>query len=135
MESFAPGTVEVLGLTGIRVDQEPRRFLVQHAIGAGFRAVVFADVRSAEDARAYVAAVRPDVPGGGSYGVVGLRNTYLGQSGSPDFVQALDDVVAVLMIEKGSAVEQLEDILAAPGVDMIQWGPGDYAMSVGRPGE
>jgi 2-keto-3-deoxy-L-rhamnonate aldolase RhmA len=92
-------------------------------------------VRSARDARACVAAVRPDVPGGGSLGVVGLRNTYLGQAGSADFAQALGDVVVVLMIEKGSAVEQIEDIMAVPGVDMIQWGPGDCAMSVGPPGE
>ena len=39
------------------------------------------------------------------------------------------------MIEKASAVEQLDEILAVPGVDMIQWGPADYSMSIGRSGE
>ena len=39
------------------------------------------------------------------------------------------------MIEKASAVEQLDEILAVPGIDMIQWGPADYSMSIGRPGE
>jgi 4-hydroxy-2-oxoheptanedioate aldolase len=29
----------------------------------------------------------------------------------------------------------LEEILEIEGVDMIQWGPSDYSMSVGRPGE
>jgi 2-keto-3-deoxy-L-rhamnonate aldolase RhmA len=38
------------------------------------------------------------------------------------------------MIEKQSAVEQLEEILAVKGVDMIQWGPVDFSMSIGRPG-
>ena len=38
------------------------------------------------------------------------------------------------MIEKREAVEQLDEILAVPGIDMIQWGPSDYAMSIGRPG-
>ena len=40
----------------------------------------------------------------------------------------------MLMIEKRQAVEQLDEILAVPGIDMIQWGPADYAMSIGRPG-
>ena len=38
------------------------------------------------------------------------------------------------MIEKKSAVDNLDEILAVPGIDMIQWGPSDYAMSIGRPG-
>jgi 4-hydroxy-2-oxoheptanedioate aldolase len=28
----------------------------------------------------------------------------------------------------------LAEILALPGIDMIQWGPVDYAMSIGQPG-
>jgi 2-keto-3-deoxy-L-rhamnonate aldolase RhmA len=40
-----------------------------------------------------------------------------------------------LMIEKKSAVDQLEDILNVEGVDMIQFGPCDYSMSIGLHGE
>jgi 2-keto-3-deoxy-L-rhamnonate aldolase RhmA len=47
----------------------------------------------------------------------------------------LRDVVVALMIEKKSAVDHLEEILALDGVDMIQWGPSDYSMSIGRPGD
>jgi 2-keto-3-deoxy-L-rhamnonate aldolase RhmA len=53
--------------------------------------------------------------------------------GSPDWVQALADCVIVLMIEKKEAVENLEAILSVPGVDMVQFGPGDYSMSIGIP--
>ncbi len=119
----------------IKVDQEPRAYLAQRAIGAGFQSVLFADVRSANDARACVAAARPDTPdSGGTYGVTTRRHTYMLYGGTPDYVQALEDTVVVLMIEKRGAVEELEEILAVPGVDMIQWGPADYSMSVGRPG-
>lgn len=45
----------------------------------------------------------------------------------------INEVVVALMIEKQSAVEQLEQILSVPGVDMVQWGPADYCMSIGRP--
>ena len=39
------------------------------------------------------------------------------------------------MIEKESAVENLEALLSVGGVDMVQFGPGDYSMSLGVPGQ
>ena len=39
------------------------------------------------------------------------------------------------MIEKDGAVQNLEEVLSVPGVDMIQWGGSDYSMSVGRAGQ
>ena len=38
------------------------------------------------------------------------------------------------MIEKKEAIENLESILAIPGVDMVQFGQTDYAMSIGVTG-
>lgn len=127
---------ELVGLGAmIKLDQEPRSWLAQRAIGAGFQSVLFADIRSADDARAAVRVVRPDTPHGqGTYGAADRRHTYWGQAGSADYVRALKEIVVVLMIEKQSAVDSLDEILAVPGVDMIQWGPADYAMSIGRPG-
>jgi 2-keto-3-deoxy-L-rhamnonate aldolase RhmA len=127
---------ELLGIGAmIKLDQEPRTWLAQRAIGAGFQSVLFADIRSADDARACVRAVRPDTPHGqGTYGAADRRNSYWGQAAGLDYVRALKEIVVVLMIEKQSAVEDLDAILAVPGVDMIQWGPADYAMSIGRPG-
>jgi 4-hydroxy-2-oxoheptanedioate aldolase len=39
------------------------------------------------------------------------------------------------MIEKKSAMDNLESILSVEGVDMVQFGPCDYTMSLGFPGE
>jgi 4-hydroxy-2-oxoheptanedioate aldolase len=39
------------------------------------------------------------------------------------------------MIEKASAVENLEAMLSVKGVDMVQFGPADYSMSIGLPGQ
>ena len=36
------------------------------------------------------------------------------------------------MIEKGEAIDQVEEICSVPGVDMVQFGPSDYSMSMGR---
>jgi 4-hydroxy-2-oxoheptanedioate aldolase len=119
----------------IKIDQEPRRFLAQRAIGSGFEAVLFADVRDAADAVECVRAVRPETPeDGGTHGVAARRIAFMRQGDTPQYVQALRDVVVVLMIEKESAVSKLEEILAVPGIDMIQWGPADYCMTIGKPG-
>ncbi|MBL7199338.1 MAG: 2,4-dihydroxyhept-2-ene-1,7-dioic acid aldolase [Anaerolineae bacterium] len=129
--------VELFDMTAIiKIDQEPRGWLAQRGIGAGFQGVLFADCRSAEDVRQCVRIVRPETPeDGGIHGVGTRRFAYMGYGGSPEYVQALRDVVVMIMIEKRSAVEQLEEILSVGGVDMVQWGPSDYSMSIGRPGE
>ena len=119
----------------IKVDQEPKTFLAQKAIGSGFHSVLFADSRTLEDVRECVQAVRPDTPeGGGRHGVGMRRFTYMSYGGKPEYVQALKDIVVVIMIEKRTAVGQLEEILALEGIDMVQWGPADYSMSIGQAG-
>ena len=122
--------------TMIKIDAETRAYLAQRAIGAGFQSVLFADSRTPEDARECVRAVRPDtLPDCGTFGAAMRRFSYMGYGGGPEYVQALRDVVVVMMIEKGPAVERLDEILAVGGIDMIQWGPADYSMSIGRPGQ
>ena len=120
----------------VKVDQEPRGFIAQRAIGSGFQSVLFSDCRSADEVRECVAIARPETPeDGGTYGVATRRFTYMGYGGSMDYVRALRDVVVVIMIEKDGAVQNLEEVLSVPGVDMIQWGGSDYSMSVGRAGQ
>ncbi len=120
----------------IKVDPEQRAFLAQRGIGAGFQGVLFADVQTAEDARECVSICRPDTPeDGGSFSVAMRRFTYMNYGDTPEYAQALRDTVVMLMIEKRSAVEQLDEILAVDGIDMIQWGPADYSMNIGKPGE
>lgn len=120
----------------IKVDAENRAYVAQRAVGSGFHSVLFADVRSAEDVAECVRCVRADHPKeNGNYGVATRRFTYMGYGGSQAYVDALHDIVIVIMIEKESAVNQLEAILSVDGVDMIQWGSADYSMNIGRAGE
>ena len=120
----------------IKVDQEPRSFIAQRAIGSGFGSVLFADCQSVEDVKECVRITRADTPeDGGTYGVATRRFSYMGYGGSPDYVQALRDIVVVIMIEKRGTVENLEEVLSVEGVDMIQWGGADYSMSVGMAGK
>lgn len=119
----------------IKVDQEPRGFLAQRAVGSGFQSLLFADPRSAEDVRECVSIARPETPeDGGNFGVAMRRFAYMGYGGGPEYVEALRQTVVMVMIEKAGAVEDLENILQVKGLDMIQWGPSDYSVSIGRAG-
>ncbi len=120
-----------------KVDQDTRTFLAERAIGSGIQNILFADCRSVADAQECVRAVRADTPQtGGVHGANMRRHVgYVVEPGSPGFVQAMDDAVVALMIEKKGAVENLEEILSVKGVDMVQFGPADYSMSIGLPGQ
>lgn len=127
--------VELHDMSAMIKIEVPNRALAQRAIGSGFQSVLFADCRTVEEVRECVSLVRPDTPqDGGTFGVAMRRMTYMGYGGGSDYVQALRDIVVVMMIEKKSAVEHLEEILSVDGIDMIQWGPTDYSMSIGKPG-
>ena len=120
----------------IKIDQSHEGFLAQRGVGAGFDSVLFTDCRSAEDVRKCVSFVRPDTPPEyGLYGAAIRRNTPVGESGTPQYVQAIRDIVVVVMIEKKGAVDELEELLSVPGLDMIQWGGTDYSMNLGHVGE
>ena len=121
----------------MKIDQEPRTYLASRAIGSGIQNVLFADIRTVEDARECVAAVRAESPKTGGRNGVGMRRDvgYVMAPGSEVYVEQLEDCVVALMIEKQGALEDLEAILSVPGVDMVQFGPADYSMSIGIPGQ
>ncbi len=119
----------------IKIDQEPRTYLAGRALAAGIQNVLFADVRTVEDAEEAVRAVRME-PKGFSGFRMDRRVGYIGATATAaDVVKMCDDAVVALMIEKKPAVENLEEILSVKGVDMVQFGPSDYSVSIGLPGD
>ena len=121
----------------MKIEQQPRTYLAIRGIGSGIQNVLFADPRTVEDVEECVRAVRAESPATGGLHGVGMRRDvgFVLECGTPAFVQALEDAVIALMIEKAPAVENLEALLSVPGVDMVQFGPADYSMSIGIPGE
>ncbi len=137
MDAFGRAIAIYDGLGAMmKVDQEPRTYLAQRAIGAGFQSILFTDCRTVDDVRECVRAVRPETPEDGGINGVAMRRVigYVGGS-SPDWVQYLRDIVVALMIEKEPAVRNIEQLLEVPGVDMVQFGPGDFSLSIGHVGE
>ena len=121
----------------MKIEQQPRTYLTVRAIGSGIQNLLFADPRTVQEVEECVRAVRAESPGSDGIHGVGMRRdvSYGLEAGSPAFVQALDDAVVALMIEKEPAVQNLEALLSVKGVDMVQFGPADYAMSIGLAGQ
>lgn len=120
----------------MKVEEQTRGLIAQRAIDSGIQNVLFTDIRSAKEARECVAFVRSETPEAKGVHGAGMRRAvgYL-YGGNAEWCQAMNDVVIALMIEKKGAMEELEAILAVPGVDMVQFGPTDYSISVGVPGK
>jgi 4-hydroxy-2-oxoheptanedioate aldolase len=121
----------------MKIEQEPRTYLTIRSIGSGIQNVLFADPRTKEDVEECVRAVRAEAPHARGRHGVGMRRDvgFVMEPGAPSFVQALDDAVIALMIEKDQAVQDLESLLSVKGVDMVQFGPADYSMSLGLTGQ
>jgi 2-keto-3-deoxy-L-rhamnonate aldolase RhmA len=118
----------------IKVEQESRTHLAVRAISSGIQNILFSDIRSVAEAEDCIKAVRAETPlTGGLHGARHGRDVRVHlDAGSPAFVQSLEDSVIALMIEKKGAIENLESILSLKGVDMVQFGPADYSMSIGK---
>jgi 4-hydroxy-2-oxoheptanedioate aldolase len=134
---------EVAGVSGmIKIEQTQYTHQAMRAIGSGFQSVLFADIRSVEDAKLAVDAVRAETTmakgarGRGRLGV-GMRRDVgiVRHGGTPDYVDALNEVVIAIMVEKKSCVDELDRILNVPGIDMVQFGASDFSMSIGKTGQ
>ena len=57
------------------------------------------------------------------------------ESGAPPDVEAREEVGLGEKGVKRECVEDLDPILSTKGIDMVQFGPADYAMSIGVAGQ
>ena len=121
----------------MKVEEQTRGFIAQRAIGHGIQNILFTDCRNADDVRECVKLILPETPEDkGMHGASMRRNVgYVQYSGTPEWVKAMEDTVIAFMIEKKSAMDELDEILSIPHVDMLQFGPNDYSISDGRPGQ
>ncbi|MEY8339242.1 aldolase/citrate lyase family protein [Lachnospiraceae bacterium 62-35] len=119
--------------TMIKVDYQNRYYVAQKAIASGFQAVLFTDHRTAEDVEKTIHMITPECPQlGGHMGFVNRR--WVGNHCSmkqEEYADMASKTVKVFMIEKKEAVDNIDEICSVPGIDMIQFGPNDFALSSG----
>lgn len=127
-------------MTGMaKLDQAGRIYWGPRISGAGIQNILWADPRTVEDVEECVKAMRYEGPESKYPGLhgVGMRRDvgFVLEGASLAALQGGDDGVCAIMIEKRQAVEDLQSLLSVPGVDMVQFGPSDYAMSMGVTGQ
>jgi 4-hydroxy-2-oxoheptanedioate aldolase len=105
--------------------------IIMKSLDAGAAGVIVPMVNSRAEAEAAVAACRYAPQGMRSYGPA--RASLVG--GRDYFATANDTVLCICMIETREAVENVNEILSVPGVDVAYIGPSDLAVSLGlQPG-
>ena len=104
-------------------------FLIMKALDAGAWAVIVPLVGSAGDAARAVSACRYPPRGVRSFGPVRAATVI----GSRDPEDLGGEVLCLVMVETGEALERVEEIAATPGLDGIYIGPADLALSLGLP--
>jgi 4-hydroxy-2-oxoheptanedioate aldolase len=99
--------------------------LIGRALDAGAQGVVCPLINSADDAERFVRAVKYPPRGNRSWG------PYRAQLNVTDYVlQANGWTIACPQIETRGALDQLDDILAIDGVDMVCFGPNDLSAAL-----
>ena len=97
----------------IKLDQEGQGFWAQAALGAGFKAALFTDIRTADDVAACHRVIRADTPDVGGVMGVKIRRQLMSGYDPTNYLADLASIIFVIMIEKDLAVENLDAVLSA----------------------
>lgn len=103
---------------------------VQRALDIGAMGIVVPLVRTAAEARAVVSATRYPPLGVRSFGA--LRASHYTYDNADYFARANDHILTVFIIETREALENLDEIAAVDGVDVLFIGPADLSIALGE---
>ena len=138
--ALGPGTIRNLirAVSGVgchpivRVP-ETQRSHVQWALDSGAAGILFPQISSEEEAVAAVQFCR--YPPDGVRGLGPVRANSYGSLLKEYEEQANQNIAVLIQIENEAALENLDQILSVPGIDLIFIGPGDLSQVLGVTGE
>ena len=108
---------------------------ILRTLDIGASAIQVPQVDTAEEARRIVAAAKYP-PIGNRGAAFSTRAAGYGFFGGDEHVKASDEGTAVIvMAETRTAIENIDAIVAVPGVDAVFFGPNDLSFSLGYPGQ
>jgi 4-hydroxy-2-oxoheptanedioate aldolase len=125
---------DAIGVTSmVRMDNGYPQ-LLRKALEIGAGAVLVANVGTVGEAEAVVDAAK--FPPRGSRGFSSYcRSGHWNAVSAPDWIRWSDSEPMVgIMIEHIEAMEHVDDIMAVDGVDFVNFGPADFALSLGLDG-
>ena len=105
--------------------------LIKPVLDIGADGIIVPMVRTAADVAAAVAACR--YPPEGIRGFGPLRPLDYGRLDAEQFCRdAHEHIITIVQIEQAEAVENIDEILAVPGLSSVAFGPQDLAASLGH---
>jgi 4-hydroxy-2-oxoheptanedioate aldolase len=108
---------------------------ILRVLDIGASAIQVPQVNTAEQARRIVAATKYPPLGtrGAAFSTRAAGYGFFG--GARHVADSNDGIAVIVMAETRVAIENLDDILAVPGIDAVFFGPNDLSFSFGHPGE
>jgi 4-hydroxy-2-oxoheptanedioate aldolase len=125
---------EVAGMAPLVRPRGPDPKLILQYLDAGMQGVMLPGVRTTEDVRRLVAAVK--YPPEGLRGIAPVRaNRWFlaGEAQAAWVVRANAETLVLPQIETVEAMESLPEIVRVPGLDGVIIGPRDLSMAMGYP--
>lgn len=105
---------------------------IKRVLDVGVEGIVIPTVETADEARAAVAACRYPPEGARGVGYPFSRAADYGLREKQYPLEAHAQIMVIPIIESLPGFENLAEIVAVPGVDMVILGPGDLGASLGR---
>ncbi len=109
--------------------------LLARTMDAGALGVMVPNVKTAEEARAVVDAVKYGPLGKRGIGLGGALTGYRGVTPSEFLEYSNANTTVICQIESVEGIENLEGIATTPGVDVLWVGHFDLSQSMGIPGQ
>lgn len=118
----------------LRIDRD-NPYLVRKALEAGAGGVIVPHINTKEEVLEVVRAAKFPPKGIRGYGGLSFSGGW-GTAGGPEWIKWSDEETIVsIMIEDYKALENIEEIMSVDGLDLVLFGPSDYSVSLGLPGQ
>lgn len=104
--------------------------LLKRVLDRGFKSIMVPQVNSADQARAIASFCRYPPLGRRGYAAPIVRASHFGARSDYALQGAHDDLLLLVQCEHREAVDNLAEIAAVPGIDMVFVGPNDLSGSI-----
>jgi 4-hydroxy-2-oxoheptanedioate aldolase len=131
-ENLLRGAVNADTVPLLRIDKDDP-YLVRKALEAGAGGVIVPHVNTRREAEAIVQAAKFPPIGERGYGGICLSGQWGANAGVDWLEWSNDETLVIPMIEDVHAIPNIDDIMAAEGVDGAFFGPADFSVSAGVP--
>lgn len=119
-----------------------QHWMIKRALDAGAHGIIVPLLQTVEDAKNVVKFSKFPPQGNRGLGSPFAMEKFAEQVSNPKeislqqyYKEANSSIVVIVQIETASALEQIKDIAAVPGVDVCFIGPVDLGNSIGHPAE